>query len=196
MKRYTTMVVAIGGIAGAAALPISASSGAPVPGTSMVKTFPVTLTRDGLIMTGPRGQAPQNALFGMARAAVMKIVSGALGAPARTGVHPDCGQGHGIGYAKFRSGIELSFVGGKFVGWTLGVGGDQNFRANNGVGIGTTVATLQRLFADVSIDRGNTKGGGRRPGFSSNIWFNGWLDGDRPTSKVTSLYAGQTCIVG
>ncbi|MEO5938075.1 MAG: hypothetical protein ABIQ43_03595 [Sphingomonas sp.] len=178
-----------------AALPIAARPAFPVAGNMMVKTFPITVAANGLVVAGPRGQAAQAARFGLARAAAIRIVSGGLGAPTKIGIYPECGQGHAIGYAKFRGGIELSFVGGKFVGWTLGYGGDQNFRMNNGVGIGTTAATLQKLLPNVFIDPGNEEGGGIGPGFTSDNWPNGWLDGDKPTSKVTSMYAGETCIV-
>jgi len=179
-------------IACATALPIATS---PAVGMSMVKTFPVTLEANGLTISSPRGQPAQSARFGLVRAAAIKIVSGALGAPTKTGVYPECGQGHAIGYAKFRGGIELSFVGGKFVGWTLDYGGNQNFRTGNGVGIGTTAATLQKLLPDVFIDPGNEEGGGIGPGFTSDKWPSGWLDGAKQTSKVTSMYAGETCIV-
>ena len=179
----------------AAALPVATFVALPAAGTSMVKTFPVTLAASGLTVVGAGGQAAQTARFGIVRAAAVKIASAGLGAPTKTGVYPDCGQGHAIGYARFRGGIELSFVGGKFVGWTLNDGGDVNFRTANGVGIGTTVATLQRLFPDVFIDPGNEAEGGLRPSFSSDTGPSGWLAGVKPTSKVTSLYAGETCIV-
>lgn len=186
MKALTTTILAI---ACSSAVPITAA------GMSMVKTGRVTLAARGLVILGPRGQAAQNVRFGVVRAAAIKIVSSALGAPTKTGIYPECGQGHAIGYAKFRGGIELSFVGGKFVGWTLEDRGDRDLRTANGVGIGTSAATLQKLLSDVFIDPGNEEGGGIGPGFTSDRWPNGWLDGPKQTSKVTSMYAGETCIV-
>lgn len=169
---------------------------AAIPGeAAMVKTFPVTLTASGLTVAGPGGQAAQTARFGMPRAAAIKIVSAGLGAPTKTGVYPECGSGHAIGYAKFKGGIELSFVGGKFVGWTLEDGGNQNYRMTNGVGIGTTVANLRKLLPNVFIDPGNEEGGGLGPNFNLDNGPNGWLDGAKTTSKVTSMYSGETCIV-
>jgi hypothetical protein len=183
MKLFAATITAI---ACAVVLPLHAA---------MVKTFPVTLVGNGLAIAGPRGQAAQTARFGIGRAAAIKIVAAGLGAPTRTGVYPECGGDHAIGYAKFRGGIELSFVGGKFVGWTLEYGGNQNYRMNNGVGIGTTVASLQKLLPNVFIDPGNEEGGGIGPGFTLDDGPNGWLDGTRSTSKVMSMYAGDTCIV-
>ena len=185
MKAFTTIVLA--------ASCAVAFSGPAIP--AMVKTFPVTLAGNGLGVAGPTGQAAQTVRFGMPRAAAIKIVSAALGAPTKTGVYPECGQGHAIGYAKFRGGIELSFVGGKLVGWTLDEGGSQNYRMNNGIGIGTTVAALEKLLPKVFVDPGNEEGGGIGPGFTLDEGPNGWLDGTRMTSKVTSMYAGETCIV-
>ncbi|QDZ07845.1 hypothetical protein FPZ24_10405 [Sphingomonas panacisoli] len=188
MKIFATAAA----IACAIALPTVFLS---VAEAAMVKTFPVTLVANGLIVAGPGGQAPQTARFGMVRAAAIKIVSAGLGAPTKTGVYPECGSGHAIGYAKFRGGIELSFVGGELVGWTLEDGGSQNYRMANGVGIGTNVTTLQRLLPKVFVDPGNEEGGGLGPGFTLDDGPNGWLDGNKPTSKVTSMYSGETCIV-
>lgn len=189
MKSHTTTLIAI---LCSAALPIASSAAAPAAATGVVKTSPITLVANGLVVAG---SPAQTARFGMKRAAAILIVSRTLGAPTSTGVHPECGQGHAIGYAKFRGGVELSFVGGKFVGWTLDYGGNRNFRMANGVGLGTTVATLQRLMPNVFIDPGNEEGGGIGPGFTLDEGPNGWLDGTMMTSKVTSIYAGETCIV-
>jgi hypothetical protein len=65
----------------------------------------------------------------------------------------------------------------------------------NGVGIGTTVATLQKKVPDVFIDPGEQENGGLGPGFQSDTSPSGWLDGARSTSKIVSLFAGKTCIV-
>ena len=197
MKLYMAAVIAI---ICSAAMPIAAGGASPAAKKATAKSAPfeispITLAATGLIIPGSIGQGPRTLPFGTARAKAIAMVSGELGAPTKTGVYPDCGQGHAIGYAKFRSGIELTFVGGKFVGWTLEPGGDKRSMTANGVGIGATVATVQKLFPDVFIDPGNEEGG-LGPGFTSDTWPNGWLDGARSTSKVTSLYAGETCIVG
>ena len=195
--KYFIAVIAI---ACSTALPISAGLALPpaskAPSKSMdVGISPITLAATGLIIPGSIGQGPRNLPFGTVRAKAVQMVSGELGAPVKTGVYPDCGQGHAIGYVKFRSGIELSFVGGKFVGWTLEEGGDKRNVTANGVGIGATVAALRKQFPDVAIDPGNEEGGGLGPGFTSDKWPNGWLDGVKPTSKVISMYGGETCIV-
>ena len=182
MRRRATILA----VACAFALPVQAA---------MVKTFPVTLVGNGLVVADARGQAPRMARFGIPRAVAIKIAAAGLGVPTKTGVYPECGGGHAIGYAKFRGGIELSFVGGKFAGWTLSDGGNQNYRMNNGIGIGTTVTTLQKLLPNVFVDPGNEEGGGIGPGFTLDDGPNGWLDGNKQTSKVTSMYAGETCIV-
>lgn len=192
MKSCTTTLIAI---LCSAALPIASSAASPAAATRVVKTSPITLAANGLVVAGTRGQAAQTARFGMKRAAAILIISRTLGAPTSTGIHPECGQGHAIGYAKFRGGVELSFVGGKFVGWTLDYGGNRKLRMANGVGLGTTVATLQRLMPNVFIDSGNEEGGGIGPGFTLDDGPNGWLDGTMMTSKVMSMYAGETCIV-
>lgn len=192
--------LAIAAMALACSLPAAAGDAAPSARKPPAKSVPfaispITLAATGLIIPGTIGQGPRPLLFGTARAKAIALVSGELGAPIQTGVYPECGQGHAIGYAKFRSGIELTFVAAKFVGWTIEPGGDKRHRTANGVGIGASAAMLQKLFPDVFIDPGNEEGGGIGPGFTSDTWPNGWLDGDRATSKVTSMYAGETCIV-
>lgn len=160
------------------------------PGQAIVAPVAaVTLAAKGLTL----GKATLR--FGTPRAQAIKLAAAVLGVPIKTGVYPECGSGHAIGYAKFRGGIELSFVGGKLVGWTLDYGGDKRIRTANGAGIGTTAAALRKLFPDVFIDPGNEEGGGLGPNFTSDTWVNGWLDGSKQTSKVISLYAGETCIV-
>ncbi|MDB5679980.1 hypothetical protein [Sphingomonas bacterium] len=194
MKLY-----AIAALAVACSLPATGGSAVPTAKKAPAKSAPfaispITLAATGLIIPGTIGQGPRTLAFGSPRTKAIAMVSGELGAPIKTGVYPDCGQGHAVGYAKFRSGIELTFVAAKFVGWTLEPGGDKRNLTANGVGIGTTVATLQKLFPDVFIDPGNEEGSGMGPGFTSDTWPNGWLDGDKKTSKVTSMYAGETCI--
>lgn len=156
---------------------------------------PITLAHDGLVIPGAIGQGPRKLPFGTPRARAIELVASKLGPAIKTGIYPECGDGKPFGYADFRGGIQLTFSNAKFVGWTLGAKGDVRNKAANGVGIGTTVATLQKMVPDVFIDPGEQENGGLGPGFQSDTWPSGWLNGATRSSKIVSMYAGKTCIV-
>ena len=178
---------------GAAGSAATKSSG-KAPATKIAISL-ITLAHDGLIIPGSIGQGPRKLPFGTPRATAIALVTSQLGPAIKTGVYPECGDGKPLGYANFRGGLQLTFSNAKFVGWTLDAKGDVRNKAANGVGIGTTVATLQKLVPDVFIDPGEQENGGLGPGFQSDTWPSGWLDGARPSSKIVSLYSGTTCIV-
>ena len=178
-----------------AALSAAPKAVAKAPAAKTARISPVTLAHDGLVIPGAVGQGSRNLPFGTPRARAIELVASKLGPAIKTGVYPECGDGKPLGYADFRGGIQLSFSKAKFVGWTLDAKGDVRNRMANGVGIGTNVATLQKLVPDVFIDPGEQENGGLGPGFQSDTWPSGWLDGARSNSKIVSLFAGKTCIV-
>jgi hypothetical protein len=188
----------------AAAIALAVTGGAQSAATKVggtpgsvkrAENSPLVLAHGGLILRGATGQAARTLSFGTPRATAIALVTSQLGPAIKTGVYPECGDGKPLGYADFRGGLQLTFSNTKFVGWTLDAKGDVRNRMANGVGIGTTVATLQKLVPDVFIDPGEQENGGLGPGFQSDTWPSGWLDGARPSSKIVSMYAGKTCIV-
>lgn len=178
-----------------AALSSAAKTADKAPAAGVARIFPVTLAHDGLIIPGAIGQGARKLPFGTPRARAIELVAGRLGPPVKTGVYPECGDGKPLGYADFRGGIQLTFSNTKFVGWTLDAKGDARNKTANGVGIGTNVATLQKLVPDVFIDPGEQEDGGLGPGFQSDTAPSGWLDGARLSSKIVSMFAGKTCII-
>jgi hypothetical protein len=165
------------------------------PTAKTVGISPIKLAHDGLVIPGTVGQAPRTLPFGTPRAKAIELVASKLGPAIKTGVYPECGDGKPLGYADFRGGLQLTFSNAKFVGWTLDAKGDVRNRMANGVGIGTTVATLQKMVPDVFIDPGEQENGGLGPGFQSDTWPSGWLNGANQSSKIVSMYSGKTCIV-
>jgi hypothetical protein len=178
-----------------AALSATTKAVAKAPAAKTARISPVTLAHDGLVIPGAVGQGSRKLPFGTPRTKAIELVASKLGPAIKTGVYPECGDGKPLGYADFRGGIQLTFSNAKFVGWTLDAKGDTRHRMANGVGIGTNVATLQKLVPDVFIDPGEQENGGLGPGFQSDTWPSGWLDGARSNSKIVSLFAGKTCIV-
>jgi hypothetical protein len=185
-----TMILSTG-----AALSTATKTMVKTPAAKAARISPVTLAHDGLVIPGAIGQGARKLPFGTPRAKAIELVASKLGPAIKTGVYPECGDGKPLGYANFRGGLQLSFSNAKFVGWTLDAKGDVRNKMANGVGIGTTVATLQKLVPDVFIDPGEQENGGLGPGFQSDTWPSGWLDGARSNSKIVSMYSGTTCIV-
>ena len=169
-------------LAGAALLAPAISAAATAPASAVAERG------DGSVAGGSAAR------FGtVSRAQATAMTTAALGAPVNQGSHGDCGQGDVIGYAKFRGGLELSFVKGKLSGWTAD---NASTKTAEGIGVGATLAALRRAYPDVEADPGDEAHGGLGPSFQREAGPNGWLDGVKPTSKVTGLYAGATCLAG
>lgn len=126
------------------------------------------------------------------RAQAIALVTAALGPPTRQGNHGDCAQDAIRYYAAFRGGFELTFVGGRFVGWTED---GTTLRTSRGVAVGSTLAAVRLAYPDVETTDSDEANGGLGASFAREDGPQGWLDGTRPTSKVVGLYAGVTCIV-
>lgn len=126
------------------------------------------------------------------KAQAIAAVTAALGPPTSQGNHGDCAQDAIRYFAKFRGDFELTFVRGKFVGWSAD---GATPRTARGIGVGATLAAVRRAYPDIAVDEGDEANGGLGASFQREAGPQGWLDGTRPTSKVTGLYAGVTCIV-
>lgn len=160
---------------------------APAAAAPLQKAVPVTLAGSTLTF-GVKGPV---AAFGLRRADTIDLVTSSLGKPTKVGTYPDCGQGIAIGYARFRGGIELAFIAGKFVGWTLDEGGSTAMHTARGVGLGTPRAALKKAYPDVSVDPDSSLG----VMFDIDENLGGFLASTKPAARVVSLHAGQTCMV-
>ena len=157
---------------------------------------PVTRSSDGALVLAGDGfsVAGRTAKFNATtRAQAVALVSSVLGPPTKQGSHGDCGQGAIIGYAKYRGDFELSFVRGKLSGWTADAASP---RTAKGIGVGSTLAALRKAYPDVEADPGDEANGGLGPTFQREDGPSGSLDGVKPGSKVTGLFAGATCLPG
>ena len=170
-----------------AALAAGPALAAPPAKPAAARAVPVTLAGT-MLSFGAKGPV---ASFGLRRADTIALVAASLGKPSKTGTYPDCGQGIAIGYARFRGGLELAFIAGKFVGWTLDKGGSSAMRTARGVGLGTPRAVLKMAYPDVSIDPDSSLG----VMFDIDENLGGFLADEKSTAKVISLHAGQVCMV-
>jgi hypothetical protein len=111
------------------------------------------------------------------------VLTAAFGRAPSTS-RPDCGQGPRT--QSSWSGFSVLFDdGGQFVGWTdeTGVG-----MTDAGIRVGATLTQLRRAFPDVSLLDGSLG-----TEWTTRRGLSGLLNGTKPTSKVTTIYAGETC---
>lgn len=127
------------------------------------------------------------------KASAIALVTKALGPPVKQGNHGDCAQDAIRYYAMFKGDFELTFVRGKFVGWTADKPGPKTAK---GIGVGATLAAVKKAYSDIDTDKGDEANGGLGASFQREGGPAGWLDGTKPGSKVIGLFAGTTCIVG
>lgn len=125
--------------------------------------------------------------FGASSVRVTAAVKSVLGA-GRTWQSPECGEGPRSTYVVKRFSLLLN--GKKFVGWTDQGAPGRRLAAADGTGVGITLARLRALHPRrITVFR-STLG----PEFSqAGQGINGLLNGTRPTSRVTTVFAGETC---
>jgi hypothetical protein len=100
---------------------------------------------------------------------------------------PDCGQGPRRSY--LTEGFQLLFDGTKFVGWFDGGAPGRTLTSADGVGIGITLDRLKALRPHVQVIE-DTLG----PEFGEEpTGISGFLNGTASTSRVTKVYAGESC---
>ena len=123
--------------------------------------------------------------FGTDRALVKQALTGTLG-PVRASSAPECGQGPRTSLDV--GGFGALFDGSRFVGWTDTGRGGRRLSTANGIGVGATLSALRAAFGPVSVTA-DTLG----PEFVLTSGFGGLLDGTGSRSRITTLYAGETC---
>jgi hypothetical protein len=163
--------------------PSPAATSAPSPARSARPTL--VLMADGLGVQGP-GPSITKLLFGEATAAqVDAAITATLGKPQRQAM-AECGQGPRIGSQSDR--FTVLYDGTEFLGWTEPGAPGRHLTSTAGIGIGSTLAEVRAVQAGVQT-MDETLG----PEFFTEGGISGMLDGLTPSSKVTLVYAGETC---
>lgn len=172
------------GLLAAAALPLTmAADAATAPAKTLV------LRAQGLSIIGGGLKTPIRATFDMTRAEAIKVVSSIRGPATKAGTIEDCGSGTPMDYAKFRGGLELDFLDGKFVGWILDDNGDKTLKTVKGIGLGSTRAAFKAAYPAATIEE-STLG----TEYASDDAGSGLFDSDKAGARITNMWAGQTCI--
>lgn len=168
--------------------PSSSPSASPSPATSPTPVArPVLILEpDGLGVLVSEASIRHLPFETTTAAEITTVLRNVLG----TGRHealPDCGQGPRSSYATH--GFSVLLDGTRFVGWTDQGAPGRSLTAADGTGIGMTLQELRRLHPQVTVTN-DTLG----PEFSQEgPAINGFLNGKAPTSRVTTVYAGETC---
>ena len=171
----------------ATSTPATSKPATSKPATSKpaATTFPLVLEPDGLayvVGSSSIRQVP----FGTDAATVKMVVGKALGGTLTANDLPECGQGPRASAG--RNGFTILLDGTKFVGWTDQGGTGRRFTTLDGVGVGSTFADVKASRPGVTAETGSLG-----PEFTDTDGFGGILAGTSPKSKVTLLYAGETC---
>lgn len=135
----------------------------------------------------PTGSSVRRLAFGTDGATLSETLRTALG-PVTRQTLDECGQGARIQLSS--AGFSVLLDGATFVGWTDSGRSARRLTTASGIGVGSTLAGLRSAYAQVTVTEG-TLG----PEFSTgaDLGLGGLLDGTAPTSKITTIYAGETC---
>jgi len=170
-------------VTGSAASASSSGSASPAASTPILVLRP-----DGLDLVSPGGARPTRLDFGTAKAAqvdtaIARVLGG--GTPKHDSL-PECGQGPRVGAG--RNGFSVLYHGTTFVGWADQGAKGRHLTTPAGLGVGSTLAQVRAVQADVT-----TMNDSLGPEFFSESGISGLLDGLKASSRVTLVYAGETC---
>jgi hypothetical protein len=128
----------------------------------------------------------QHLAFGRATATqVDALITATLGSPTRHALS-ECGQGPRVSSTRNR--FSVLYDGTRFVGWTEPGAPGRHLTSKAGLGIGSTLSEVRSAQAGVK-----TMSDSLGPEFFVEGGISGMLDGLTAGSKVTLVYAGETC---
>ncbi len=125
--------------------------------------------------------------YGTPAADVLSAVTAMLGTPTDRGTNAECGAG-AVDFVTFPGGLQLVLQRDRFVGWTARPNGDQPLRTMSNIGLGSTRAELEAVYA-ANIAR-STIGMEFMAG-----GLQGVLESDAPTGRITDLWSGVACVM-
>lgn len=188
----TSSASAAGASASTSAATSPATSAATSPATSPAAS-PTTTAAKGVLVLEPDGLGVasesgsiRHLPFGGTDAAALKgALTVTLGTP-QAGDLPECGQGPRT-YLQV-NGFQVLLDGTTFVGWTDQGAAGRTLTTAAGLGVGSTLGDVKAAL-DVTVQTDSLG----PEFFTSDGSFGGILDGTKDSSKVTVLYAGETC---
>lgn len=167
----------------------SAAAPAPPPRTAPPGGMLLVLEPDGVGLL--RGASVRHFPFGTGVDTVSLALSATLGKVSRA-TQPACGQGPRVQLTG--QGFTALFNGSRFVGWVDHGRSSPRLTSMNGIGVGTTLAALQARSPSVQVTDGSLGPEWSVPARKAGApTLGGLLDGTSATSRITTIYAGETC---
>lgn len=153
----------------------------------------LALSGEGLDLVEPGSGAIRRLAFGLDMSGVVDALTRVRGTPRERFDNPECGAGplHSVLWA---DGLGVQFQDGRFVGWGVNGRGEGGTTAPGrlataaGIGPGSARAELEAAYATRVFE--STLG----TEFSAGS-LQGLLESPRADARITSLWAGTTCIL-
>ncbi|GAA4766136.1 hypothetical protein GCM10023219_09180 [Stakelama sediminis] len=145
----------------------------------------LNIAPDGLTLVDPQNGHSRQLPFGTAQDVVLSALSQIAGEPVKQERNGECPAG-AMDIAQFANGLRLSFQNATFVGWTV-PNDTGKLTTAAGVGIGSTLNMLKSAY-DVRLST-SSLGQEFRAGDMAGL-----LGGSGSDARITTLWAGTTCI--
>ena len=167
--------------------PKEAAAPAAVPKASAA----ISVDGEGLSIFVEPGGSARTIPFGTGEAATIAVVEKLRGKAERDS-NEECGAGP-VQFAHF-GGLSLLFQDGKFGGWSLSKAEAGGIGTVNGIAIGSTRTALDAAFATNKMEANSTLGEEFYTAGDGENGISGLLDGIGPQAKITTLWAGLSCV--
>ena len=161
---------------------VAAGSGA---NAAAVATPDIAVEAEGLRLVDVQTGAARPLPFGMPKDQLLALLESFRG-PADGGTNSECGAGP-LDYAVWADGLTLHFQDDRFAGWALDPRAEDAHATMSGIGPGSTRRELEAAY-DVTVEQ-TTLGTEFTAGGLSGV-----LDGEGPEARVTSMWAGVSCV--
>ena len=157
--------------------PLATAARAPMP-------IRLALSGDGLIAVMADGGATQPLPFQRPKSQTLVTMTRAELTRGKESVNTECGAGP-LTFVEWPDGLSLVFQDDRFAGWTVDKAG---LTTMDGVGVGSTRAELLAARPSMEVQE-STLGAEFLAGD-----IGGLFDGKGPNAKITTLWAGTTCM--
>jgi len=145
----------------------------------------IVVEAEGLRLVDEASGASRPLPFGMPQDQLLAILEAFRG-PADGGTNEECSAGP-VDYAVWADGLTLNFQEAIFVGWALDERAEGAHATMSGIGPGSTRDELDSAY-EVEVEQ-TTLGTEFSAGGMAGV-----LDGDEPDARITSMWAGVSCV--
>jgi hypothetical protein len=168
----------------APATPTAPAAAAAEPAAPRAMPVRLFLAPNGLDTEVVASGARQLMAFSRTKSQVLVTMTRVEPAPGLESENGECGAGP-MDFAAWPDGLTLMFQEGRFVGWSADEAG---LTTTDGLGVGSTRAQLLAVRPAARIEESTL-------GMEFSVGeMGGLLDGPGPDAKITTLWAGVTCM--